>query len=103
MGIWDSNNNTISEKILIGNDECIVEENCQGSKFSDNGDCTYGQGDGAISGYNLDFLLVFLSLAAIILSKKLRKSKNPIKKLFFTFFFIKFFIEFISFFQMNFH
>ncbi len=34
-----TNNNIISGNTLIGNDECIVEENCQGNIFKDN-DCT---------------------------------------------------------------
>ncbi|MFX1498962.1 MAG: NosD domain-containing protein [Promethearchaeota archaeon] len=38
-----SDNNIISGNTLIGNIECIFEENCQGNKFSDNGDCIYGQ------------------------------------------------------------
>jgi len=68
-----SNNTIISGNTLIGNDECIVEENCQGNRFSDNGDCTYGQGDGKIPGYNLFFLLGIISVVAIIISKKVRK------------------------------
>jgi len=59
---------------LIGNDECIVEENCQGNTFSDNGSCTYGQGDGTIPGFNLFFMLGILSVAVILISKKLQKS-----------------------------
>ena len=62
--------------ILIGNDECIIEEDCVGNTFSDNGACTYGQGDGngVIPGYNLIFLIGILSVVSIILSKKLKKT-----------------------------
>ena len=69
-----SDYNIVSGSILIGNTECIAEQNCQGNKFSDNGDCTYSQGDGVIPGYNLYFLLGILSFVVIILSKKVKKT-----------------------------
>jgi len=47
IDLFSSDNNTISGNTLIGNDECIVEENCQGNAFSDNGDCTYGESEDA--------------------------------------------------------
>ena len=68
----------VSENILQGNDECIVEVNCQGNEFSDNGSCTYGEGDdegeSTIPGYNLFILIGILSIVAILISKKLKKS-----------------------------
>jgi len=74
--LYQSNYNTVSGNILIGNDECIVENNCYGNTFSDNGDCTYGQENPAslISGYSLIALLGVLSVVSIIVSKKLKKS-----------------------------
>jgi parallel beta-helix repeat protein len=41
-----SDSNNVTGNTLIGNDICITEDNCWGNKFSDNGSCTYGQGDG---------------------------------------------------------
>ncbi|TKJ23308.1 MAG: hypothetical protein CEE43_04015 [Promethearchaeota archaeon Loki_b32] len=77
MNLCESNYNVISGNTLIGNDACIVEDNCVGNEFSDNGSCTYGdggsKGDGTISGYNLFFLLAILSVAVILISKKLKK------------------------------
>jgi parallel beta-helix repeat protein len=72
--LYFSDYNTISGNSLIGNDKCIKENNCEGNEFSDNGACTYGQGDGIIPGYNLFFILSILSIVAIILSKRLKKS-----------------------------
>ena len=71
--LYDSNYNIVSGNTLLGNDECIVEENCQGNKFSDNGDCSYGQVDGIIPGYNIFFLLGILSVVIFLITKKLRK------------------------------
>jgi len=73
-----SDYNTISGNTLIGNTECIIEENCQRNTFSDNGDCTYGEsdgeGDGAIPGYNIFFLLGILSILVILISKGVKKT-----------------------------
>lgn len=71
----ESDYNNILGNILIGNDKCIVEENCQGNEFSDNGPCTNGQEDGEqpIPGYTLFLLLGLLSIVVILISKKLRK------------------------------
>lgn len=69
-----SNYNTISGNDLKGNDKCIEEYNCKGNKFSNNKYCDYGEGDGRIPGYNLFVLLGILSIVAITLSKKLKKS-----------------------------
>jgi parallel beta-helix repeat protein len=65
------NNNTISGNILIGNNECIVEEDCQGNVFENN-DC--GGGSGIIPGYNLFFLLSILAVTTILITKKVKKS-----------------------------
>ena len=71
ISLYESNRNTISGNILIGNNVCIVEDNCQGNTFSNNGACTYGQESvGIISGYNLFFLLGFLSVVVILMSKR---------------------------------
>ena len=74
--LTSSDYNTISGNTLIGNVECIREENCQGNKFSDNGSCTYGEGDGEqpIPGYNLFILFGILSIVAILITKKVKKS-----------------------------
>lgn len=69
-----SNYNNIFGNTLIGNDECIVEENCQGNIFSDNGSCLYGQGGGGIPGYNLFLLFGILPIVTIVIGKKVKKS-----------------------------
>ncbi len=74
--LFCSDYNIVSGNILLGNDECIVETNCKGNKFSDNGSCTYGQADDIIPGYNLFFLLSILSVVAILISIK----KKYVKK-----------------------
>jgi parallel beta-helix repeat protein len=61
----NSNYNSVSGNILLENDECIVEENCHGNKFSDNGDCTYGQGNGGIP-IELIILISVISGGAVI-------------------------------------
>ncbi len=70
ISLYNSDNNDISGNALIGNDKCIVEENCEGNIFENN-DCGKDQ---PIPGYNLLFLLGILSVVAIIKSKKLKKS-----------------------------
>ena len=45
-----SDYNTVSGNNLKGNDKCIVEDNYQGNKFSNNKYCDYGEGDGRIPG-----------------------------------------------------
>ncbi|MGB5909791.1 MAG: right-handed parallel beta-helix repeat-containing protein [Promethearchaeia archaeon] len=74
--LFESDYNLISGNTLLGNDVCITEINCEGNTFSDNGACTYGQGDGEqpIFGYNLLFLFSILTIVAIVLGKKLKKS-----------------------------
>ena len=72
-----SDNNNVSGNVLLENDECIIEFNCQGNKFSDNGSCTYGQGqdpipENLIFGYNLFFFVSILLILIIILSKQQR-------------------------------
>ena len=72
-----SHNNTITENTLLGNVICIVEENCQGNEFKDNGDCTYGivgPSEPAIPGINLFILFGILSVVAILITKKVKKS-----------------------------
>jgi len=74
-----SNFNMVSGNTLIGNDECIVEENCQGNTFSDNGECTYGQGNGGIP-IEIIFLIsvisggVVIGVAALLLIRRRRKT-----------------------------
>jgi len=65
ISLWDSDYNNISGNILIGNDKCIFEGYCTGNKFSDNGDCTYGQGDGGIP-IELIVLISVISGGAVI-------------------------------------
>jgi len=67
--LTQSHYNIISGNTLLGNEQCIAEENCRGNKFSDNGSCTYGEGDEKpfILGYNLLLLLGLLSLISILI------------------------------------
>jgi len=51
---------------FLGNYECIREVDCNGNIFENN-DC------GIIPGYSLFFLLGTLSVAIILISKKLKK------------------------------
>jgi parallel beta-helix repeat protein len=62
-----SNYNTISGNIFLGNDVCITDSAGIGNVFENN-DC------GIIPGYNLFFLIGTLSVAAILISKKIKKS-----------------------------
>lgn len=70
--LYSSDNNTVSGNTLIGNYGCIYEYDSQGNEFSNNGGC---QGGGIIPGYNLFFLLIALSVAMILIRKKLRFTK----------------------------
>ena len=67
ISLWNSDCNKVSGNILLGNDGCIKEANCEGNLIENN-DC------GIIPGYNLIFLLGALSVAVILISKKLKKS-----------------------------
>lgn len=72
MLLFDSNNNSVIENTLIGNRQCFSEsDNCVGNLFENNSCEDFVR---EISGYNLFFLLGILSLVAIILIKKLKKS-----------------------------
>lgn len=73
ISLYESNRNKITGNTLIGNYVCIVEDNCQGNTFSNNGACTYGISEDRIPGYSLFFLLGILSVAVILISKKLQK------------------------------
>jgi len=64
--LLESNSNIVSGNILIGNDECITEYNCQGNKFSDNGSCTYGEEDGGGIPIELIILISVISGGAVI-------------------------------------
>ena len=70
----ESNYNTVSGNELLGNKDCILEFNCEGNEFSNNVGCKYGEKEPTILGYNLLFLLGILSVAVILISKKLKKS-----------------------------
>jgi parallel beta-helix repeat protein len=65
--LWKSDYNKVSGNNFLGNDECIREDDCEGN-IIENNEC------GIIPGYNLFFLLGTLSVAVIIMSKKLKKS-----------------------------
>ena len=65
INLWRSDNNTITGNTLLGNDKCIMEGDCEGNEFSDNGDCTYGQGNGGIP-IEMIILISGISGAAVI-------------------------------------
>ncbi len=66
--LWKSDYNKVLGNIFLGNDECIREADCEGN-IIENNEC------GIIPGYNLFFLLGTLSVAVIIMSKKIKKKK----------------------------
>lgn len=76
MYLYESDFNNVTGNALIGNTECIAEKEGEGNRFSDNGSCTYGEGDDKIPGYNIFFLLGTLSIIAIFIKKKVNKSLN---------------------------
>ena len=69
--LYGSNNNIISGNILLGNLYCILDEHGEGN-IIENNDC--GGGNEKIPGYHLFFLLGILSMVAILICKKLKKS-----------------------------
>ena len=72
-----SDYNTISGNTLLGNDECCVEENCQGNMFSDNGSCICVE----VDGISLELIILISSIsggavigvATLLLIKRKRK------------------------------
>ncbi|KKL76376.1 hypothetical protein LCGC14_2045520 [marine sediment metagenome] len=73
-----SNINIVSGNTLIGNQDCITEQDSQGNVFSDNGSCSYGE-EGttpAIPGYNLLFLIGTLSALSFIILKKIKRTSK---------------------------
>lgn len=73
-----SNTNIVSGNTIVGNQECITEEDSQGNVFNNNGSCNYGEGDTtpAIPGYNLFFLIGTLSALTFIIQKKIKSSSK---------------------------
>lgn len=69
--LYFSNNNSVIENVLIGNRQCFFELDCAGNLFENNSCEDFEE---KIPGYNLFFLLIILSLVAIILIKELKKS-----------------------------
>jgi len=59
--LFSSENNIISGNILLGNDECIVEENCEGNIFENN-DC----GEAGGFPFELIILISSISVGAVI-------------------------------------
>ena len=68
--LFFSDDNIISRNTLLGNDECIIEEECEGNVFSNN-KCNQDQN---IPGYNYFFLLGITCIGALTLVKRLKKS-----------------------------
>lgn len=69
-----SDNNTISDNNLIENTVCIYEYLSSYNIFENNDCGNVGPDQPVVPGYNLFFLLSILSVSAIILNKKLKKS-----------------------------
>jgi len=78
LGYSDYNN--ITGNALIGNDECIVEDNCEGNIFENN-DC--GEGDGI--SFEIIILISVISGGAVIvvtgiLIRKRRASRGEVAR-----------------------
>ena len=72
--LFESNNNSVIENKLVGNGQCFSEsDDCVGNVFENNSCEDYIE---KIPGYNLLFLLAILSVVAIFIGKKVKKSKN---------------------------
>ncbi|NVM45815.1 MAG: right-handed parallel beta-helix repeat-containing protein [Candidatus Lokiarchaeota archaeon] len=74
--LFNSDYNFVSKNSILGNNECILEDNCEGNELNDN-ICPHSQTDNSIPGLNLFFLLCIVSVTLIILSKKVKKSFPP--------------------------
>jgi len=72
-----SNKNDISGNILMGNDECIAEDYCQGNTFRDNEYCDYGE----LRGISLELIILIsiiiggavIGIATLLLIRRKRK------------------------------
>ena len=70
--LFASNNNSVIENTLVGNGQCFSEsKDCSGNVFENNSCEDYIE---KIPGYNLLFLLAILSVVAIFMGKKVKKS-----------------------------
>ncbi|MFX1346703.1 MAG: nitrous oxide reductase family maturation protein NosD [Promethearchaeota archaeon] len=74
MHLYYSNNNTISGNTLNGNSNCWFEDDCEGNVFDNNSCRNRKIIPPVILGYNILILLGILSVVAILISKKLKKS-----------------------------
>ncbi len=66
-----SNYNNVTGNILIGNDECIVEEDCMGNIFENN-DCRAKDNKPPIPGYNFIIIIGITIGISLILTKKIK-------------------------------
>ena len=74
VNLNSSDVNSISGNTLLGNDKCIVEENCQGNAFGDNGDCTYGESEDG--GGNPMDLIILISVISFVVTLLFANRKN---------------------------
>jgi len=62
----ESDYNIVSGNNFFGNDKCIVEDNCQGNEFSDNGECAYGQDEDDGNPFELTIIYSVISGGGVI-------------------------------------
>jgi parallel beta-helix repeat protein len=70
--LYYSNDNEIYGNVLIGNQECIIEEGCRGNIFRDNDSCNYGEVSGVINGYWFQIIIICICSFVIVLIRKLK-------------------------------
>jgi parallel beta-helix repeat protein len=71
----ESNFTIVSGNTLIQNQICIVEEFCEGNEFYNNGACKDGF-DNTLSGYNIFYMIIFLTFVFIILAQRVKRVKS---------------------------
>ena len=75
----ESNYNVISGNTMIGNNHCIIEDNCVGNTFRNNSGCFYGEP--AINAFGNFFLFAVIFLVSMIIFNILIRDQRIDRKL----------------------